>query len=217
MPARGTNKGRPDENGGLQQMTRIAIRVGHARVTIGLGLAGLVACLGAADAAAQESKTAPAPPTAAAAPVKLGCDAACTRQAVPAAIQACAPSIERQAPSDFEWMSRPAGTIFQQAEPPTGSDTVARFRGDSIRFLSPQGQWVRVTYECDYDTAAQTVRNVKVRLGRIDGKGANEGAAVRPGAGGNQAAAPATPAQPKRLRPGEPSEVEIRQVSPGAR
>lgn len=197
-------------------MTRIAIRVGHARVTI--GLAGLLACLGAADAAAQESKTVP-PPAATAAAVKLGCDAACTRQAVPAAIQACAPSIERQAPSDFEWMSRPAGTIFQQAEPPTGSDTVARFRGDSIRFLSPQGQWVRVTYECDYDTAAQTVRTVKVRLGRIDGKGANEGASVRPGAGGSQSAAPAsaTPAQPKRLRPAEPSEVEIRQVSPGGR
>lgn len=187
------------------------------RSMAGLGLAGLLACLCASGAAAEEPKSA-APP-AAAAPAKAGCDAVCTRQAVPAAIQACAPSIERQAPGDFEWMSRPAGTIFQQAEPSTSADPVARYRGDSIRFLSPQGQWVRVTYECDYDTAAQAVRDVKVRLGRIDGKGANEGASVRPGAGGGQAAAPAqaTPAQPKRLRPGEPSEVEIRQVFPGSR
>jgi len=193
---------------GAPGVPRIAAKTGSARRAAGLGL---LACLCAAGAAAQESRPA------AEATAKLGCDATCTRQAVPAAIQACAPSIERQAPSDFEWMSRPAGTIFQQAEPSAGADTVARFRGDSIRFLSPQGQWVRVTYECDYDTAAQSVRNVKVRLGRIDGKGANEGAAVRPAAGGSQAAAPAAPAQAKRLRPGEPSEVEIRQVSPGVR
>ncbi len=207
-------------------MTRIMGGRGVPRIAVPTGLAhsaaGLLACLCAAGAVAQEARPA-APPAAAATPAqaKPGCDAACIRQAVPAAIQACAPAIERQAPSDFEWMSRPAGTIFQQAEPPTGADAVARFRGDSIRFLSPQGQWVRVTYECDYDTAGQAVRNVKVRLGRIDGKGANEGAAARPGTAGGQAAAQAqaqaSPQQPKRLRPSEPSEVEIRQVSPGAR
>ena len=149
-------------------------------------------------------------------PLKVGCDAACTRQALPAAIQACVPGIERQAPTDFDWMQRPTGTIFQQAEPSTGSDPVAKFRGDSIRFLSPQGQWVRVTYECDYDAVAQTVRGVRVRLGRIDGKAANEGTPSRLSAAPNQVAAP-TPAQGRRPRPSEPNEVEIRQVSPASR
>ncbi len=200
---------------GGRGVSRIAVPTGLER-----GAASLLACLCAAGAVAQEARPA-APPVAAAtaAPVKPGCDAACTRQAVPAAILACAPAIERQAPGDFEWMNRPAGTIFQQAEPPTGTDAVARFRGDSIRFLSPQGQWVRVTYECDYDTAGQAVRNVKIRLGRIDGKGVNEGTSARPGLAGGQAAAPAqaTPPQPKRPQPSEPSAVEIRQVAPGTR
>ncbi|WP_096482795.1 hypothetical protein [Methylorubrum populi] len=151
---------------------------------------------------------------------KAGCDAACARQAIPAAVQACVPGIERQAPTDFEWMNRPTGTIFQEAEPPAGADTVVKFRGDSVRFLNPQGQWVRITYECDYDTAGRSVRGVKVRLGRIDGKGANTGAAALPagsaGAGRGQTGTAPPQAQVKRPRPSEPSEVEIRQVAPSA-
>jgi hypothetical protein len=133
------------------------------------------------------------------------------------------PGIERQAPTDFEWMNRPTGTIFQEAEPPAGTDTVVKFRGDSVRFLNPQGQWVRITYECDYDTAAKSVRGVKVRLGRIDGKGANTAAAALPAGSAGAGRAPATSTataspqtQVKRLRPSEPSDVEIRQVAPAA-
>lgn len=184
------------------------------------GLSGALACLGWAGlllsaASAQEAK--PAPGEAA----KVGCDANCTRQAIPAAIQACVPGIERQAPTDFEWMNRPTGTIFQEAEPPSGAETVVKYRGDSVRFLNPQGQWVRITYECEYDTAGKSVRGVKVRLGRIDGKGANTAAAALPAgsaATGRPSAATTSPpqAQVKRPRPGEPSEVEIRQVSPSA-
>jgi len=181
------------------------------RTLVGVGLAGL--CFSAATA--QDAK--PGPSEAA----RAGCDAACARQAIPAAVQACVPGIERQAPTDFEWMNRPTGTIFQEAEPPAGTDTVVKFRGDSVRFLNPQGQWVRITYECDYDTAAKSVRGVKVRLGRIDGKGANTAAAALPagsaGAGRAPAASTATASpqtQVKRLRPSEPSDVEIRQVAP---
>ncbi|KQQ25388.1 hypothetical protein ASF53_22175 [Methylobacterium sp. Leaf123] len=183
------------------------------RALVGVGLAGL--CL--STASAQDAK--PAPTEAA----KAGCDAACARQAIPAAVQACVPGIERQAPTDFEWMNRPTGTIFQEAEPPAGTDTVVRFRGDSVRFLNPQSQWVRITYECDYDTAAKSVRSVKVRLGRIDGKGATAAAAALPagsaGAGRSAAASTGTASpqtQVKRPRPAEPSEVEIRQVAPAA-
>ncbi|TFZ55817.1 hypothetical protein E4V01_21020 [Methylorubrum sp. Q1] len=181
------------------------------RALAGIGLAGL--CISAATA--QDAK--PGPNEAA----KAGCDANCARQAIPAAVQACVPGIERQAPTDFEWMNRPTGTIFQEAEPPAGADTVVKFRGDSVRFLNPQGQWVRITYECDYDAAAKSVRGVKVRLGRIDGKGASTAAAALPagsaGSGRASAASPSTASpqtQVKRPRPAEPSEVEIRQVAP---
>lgn len=190
-----------------------ASRAGLTRRTLAcVGCAGLFL----SAASAQEAKPAPAEAA------KAGCDANCARQAIPAAIQACVPGIERQAPTDFEWMSRPTGTIFQEAEPPSGTETVVKFRGDSVRFLNPQGQWVRITYECEYDTAAKSVRGVKVRIGRIDGKGANTAAAALPAGSTGAGRAPAattpqpTPAQVKRPRPGEPSEVEIRQVAPSA-
>lgn len=189
-----------------------ASRAGFSRVLACCGWAGLLL----SAASAQQANPAPTEPA------KAGCDANCARQAIPAAIQACVPGIERQAPTDFEWMNRPTGTIFQEAEPPSGTGSVVKYRGDSVRFLNPQGQWVRITYECDYDTAAKSVGGVKVRLGRIDGKGANAAAAALPaGSAGAGRAAPAAAASPpqtqvKRPRPSEPSEVEIRQVAPSA-
>ncbi|ACB78232.1 conserved hypothetical protein [Methylorubrum populi BJ001] len=202
-------------------MTRIVAGPAAHSAVAGVGLSCALACLGWAGlflsaASAQEAK--PAPGEAA----KAGCDANCARQAIPAAIQACVPGIERQAPTDFEWMNRPTGTIFQEAEPPSGAETVVKYRGDSVRFLNPQGQWVRITYECEYDTAGKSVRGVKVRLGRIDGKGANTAAAALPAGSSASAARPpaATTSPPqvqvKRPRPSEPSEVEIRQVAPSA-
>ncbi|AWV15510.1 hypothetical protein A3862_08265 [Methylobacterium sp. XJLW] len=143
------------------------------------------------------------------APAPAGCDATCVRANNEVASQICAPRIEAQAPTDFEWVSRPFAKIFQQAEAPEGAATVVRYRGDSIRFLSPAKEWVRVTYECGFDAANRSVAYVRVRLGRLD-----------------QADAPAQPPQqagrvgapvPRRLLPSEPSEVEIRQVNPRIR
>ncbi|MBB2961074.1 hypothetical protein [Methylobacterium sp. R2-1] len=164
---------------------------GFSRALACLGWVGL----GIVAASAQDAKpdAKPAPTEAA----KAGCDAACARQAIPAAVQACVPGVERQAPTDFEWMSRPTGSIFQEAEPPAGADTVVKYRGDSVRFLNPQGQWVRITYECDYDTAAKTVRGVKVRIGRIDGKGANTAAAALPAGAAGAARGQAATAPPQ--------------------
>lgn len=204
-------------------MTRIVAGRGAGRALSSSGWTRTLACigwlgLGLLTASAQDVKPDPKPGPADGA--KAGCDASCARQAIPAAVQACVPGIERQAPTDFEWMNRPTGSVFQEAEPPAGADTVVKFRGDSVRFLNPQGQWVRITYECDYDTAGRSVRGVKVRVGRIDGKGANTSAAALPagsGSAGRGQAAPAPPqAQVKRPRPSEPSEVEIRQVAPSA-
>lgn len=161
------------------------------------------------------------------APAAPGCDATCVRANNELASQICAPRIEAQAPTDFEWVSRPFAKIFQQAEAPEGGATVVRYRGDSIRFLSPAKEWVRVTYECGFDAAKRSVDYVRVRLGRLDKADAPAQPAqqVRPNAPApqpmapqaqQQAARPGT-APPRKLLPSEPSEIEVRQVNPRIR
>ncbi|QGY03801.1 hypothetical protein MMSR116_19300 [Methylobacterium mesophilicum SR1.6/6] len=131
--------------------------------------------------------------------------------------QLCAPKIEAEAPTDYEWVSRPFAKIFQQAEAPEGADAVVRYRGDSIRFLSPQKEWVRVTYECGFDAAKRSVSYVRVRLGRLDRPEAPEGQArtqAQPVPQAQQQARAAQQPAPKRVLPSEPNEIEIRQVKP---
>ncbi len=161
------------------------------------------------------------------APAPAGCDATCVRANNEVASQICAPRIEAQAPTDFEWVSRPFAKIFQQAEAPEGAATVVRYRGDSIRFLSPAKEWVRVTYECGFDAANRSVAYVRVRLGRLDQADtpAQPPQQVRANAPSPQPMAPQAQQQagrvgalvPRRLLPSEPSEVEIRQVNPRIR
>lgn len=161
------------------------------------------------------------------APAAPGCDATCVRANNELASQICAPRIEAQAPTDFEWVSRPFAKIFQQAEAPEGGATVVRYRGDSIRFLSPAKEWVRVTYECGFDAAKRSVDYVRVRLGRLDRADAPAQPAqqVRPNAPASQPMAPQAQQQaarpgtapPRKLLPSEPSEIEVRQVNPRIR
>ncbi|WP_158815646.1 hypothetical protein [Methylocapsa sp. S129] len=165
------------------------------------------------------------------------CDANCVRANAGKAADACAPRIEAEAPSDFEWLTRPTPGIFQQADPSSPSDSIVRFRGDSIRFITVDKSWMRVSYECAYDVGTQSVAFVHVRSGRLDQP--LTAAAAQPGTGGAPAsAAVATPApstahavmpQPATiaaaiaaaLRPkphvGEPSPVEIQQESANPR
>ncbi len=96
------------------------------------------------------------------------CDANCVRANAAKAADACAPRIESQAPSSFNWMSRPNAGIFQQADPSSPGDTIVRYRGDSIRFLTADKSWLRVSYECAYDVRAGVVQFVKVRSGSLD-------------------------------------------------
>lgn len=179
-----------------------------------------------AQAAPMQANTAN-PGTGQPAPAAPGCDATCVRANNELASQICAPRIEAQAPTDFEWVSRPFAKIFQQAEAPEGGATVVRYRGDSIRFLSPAKEWVRVTYECGFDAAKRSVEYVRVRLGRLDKADAPAQPAqqVRPNAPApqpmapqaqQQAARPGT-APPRKLLPSEPSEIEVRQVNPRIR
>ena len=176
----------------------------------------------------------PGPPPAAAAPAQPGqapaqgatpagapaCDDACVRQNSERIALACAPQIERQAPTDFDWILRPYPGIFQQAVKPDDQSPLVRYRGDSIRFLSPTKEWTRVTYECGMDPVTQQLKSVNVRLGRLDRPPppAPTAAAPRPGAQPQAAgqAAPPRPAAPQVVRraPAEGAPTEVRQVDP---
>jgi hypothetical protein len=174
----------------------------------------------------------PAPQTTPAAPSSNlpKCDATCVRANAEKAAALCARRIEAQAPDDFEWITRPFTGIFQQAEPSTGAESIATYRGDSIRFMSPGKEWVRVSYECAFDVEQAVVSAVRVRRGRLDKPISGQAVGNPPPARTSQqplASAPlaaailnaarqgaagqsATAARPAKV--GEPSAVGISQV-----
>jgi hypothetical protein len=186
-----------------------------------------VVLLGATVAYAQQSSAPIATPSGVQSAAQVGqaapprCDANCVRANAAKASEACAPGIEAQAPSDFDWIARPNPGIFQEADPSSPADSVVRFRGDSVRFMTDQKSWVRVTYECGYDVDAQKVTYVNVRAGRLD----QPLAAVPPQtakAASTTIAAPTAsqaPAAPRPPRPhvGEPSLIEIQQQAANPR
>lgn len=150
------------------------------------------------------------------------CDVTCIRNNSDRAARSCAPRIEAQAPIDFEWINRPFGNIFQEAEPSSESPTAVRYRGDSIRFLSPQREWTRVSYECVFDVTQNRIASVSVRLGRLNAPpaapqaasaSAGHGHALPSRPSAKQSSSAATPVRTK-VRPGEPSPIEILQVRP---
>lgn len=95
------------------------------------------------------------------------CDADCVRANMDRAAQACARRIEAEAPIDFEWINRPFGAIFQEADPSSAQNSIVVYRGDTIRFLSPQNEWIRVAYQCAFDVAARRVADLRIRPGRL--------------------------------------------------
>ena len=151
------------------------------------------------------------------------CDAGCVRSSAERASQVCAPRIENEAPFDFEWLTRPYGGIFQEADPPAAGGMIVRYKGDSIRFMNPQREWVRITYECSFNAATQRVEGVVVRLGRLNGRGlppATGNAGRVAATGPQQVSPPPIPAAPpvkRKPKPGEPSSIEILQVNPSGR
>jgi hypothetical protein len=157
------------------------------------------------------------------------------------AVLACAPVIEAQSPTDFDWLNRPVPGIFQQAEQPPAQNFVVRYRGDSIRFQTQQKDWARMSYECGYDVEAKRVAFVNMHPGRLQlPQGAVTASVVLPGPPpGNapprnvgqmsalqgralpQGVAPQPiPPQPSRKPPprvGEPSPIRIEQQAPRVR
>jgi hypothetical protein len=100
-------------------------------------------------------------------PAATLCDADCIRSNSETAAQMCARPIEAQAPIDFEWVSRPYASFFQEADPPEGQSSVVIYRGDSIRFVTPKKEWIRMTFECAYDATAKKLVGVRLKPGRI--------------------------------------------------
>lgn len=185
--------------------------------------------LGTTAAYAQQSSPPIATPNGVQSAAQVGqaapprCDVNCVRSNAQKASEVCAPRIEAQAPSDFDWLTRPSPGIFQQAEASTPADAVVRFRGDSIRFMDAQKTWVRFTYDCGYDVDSQTVTYVNVRAGRLDQPAAtlSQTANTTPPASTTAPTAAAAPAAAQqaaaasrpRPRVWEPSPIEIQQQS----
>jgi hypothetical protein len=94
------------------------------------------------------------------------CDDLCVRRNADAAAQACVGLIEAQAPVDYDWLSRPFGGMFTQAEKP-GKDGIIRYRGDAIRVLTAQNQWIRHSYECAWDPVKHKIVEARLRPGRL--------------------------------------------------
>ena len=202
-------------------------RVGPIVLAVALSAFGLVAAQ-AVESAAPPKAEAPkteAPPPAPATPGEnkpASCDAGCVRASADRASQVCAPRIENEAPFDFEWLTRPYGGIFQEADPPAAGGMIVRYKGDSIRFMNPQREWVRITYECAFNAASQRVEGVVVRLGRLNGRGlppaGNAGRVAGPGPQPGGPPIPVAPPPAKRKpKAGEPSSIEILQVNPTGR
>lgn len=160
------------------------------------------------------------------------CDAACIRTNMDRAVPACTPQIEAQAPLDFDWLHRPVPGIFQSAEQPAPDDPVVRYRGDLIRFQTPQKDWERMSYECGFDTRAGRVVSLQMHPGRLPTqRDAVTASVILPGSRPQplqarlmpEAAAPQAapaPAQVRRKpapRVGEPSPIEIEQQAPRVR
>lgn len=159
-----------------------------------------------------------APPPAA--PAAEACDDLCVRRAADYAAQACVPLIEAKAAIDFDWLSRPFGGMFTQAEKPRG-DGIIRYRGDFIRILT-QNQWLRYAYECAFDPVARRIVSVELRPGRLvppaavaqaAGAVVGQPAPQKPVQAKGAQAQPAAAAKPKPRRHfGEPSPVSIAQA-----
>ncbi|WP_131114545.1 hypothetical protein [Lichenihabitans psoromatis] len=198
--------------------------------------------VGAMDATAPIAPPAQTDTRPATAPAS-GCDAACVRLNTDHAAQLCAPLIEAQSPTDFDWLNRPVPGIFQQAEPPEGRDFTVRYRGDVIRFQTPDRDWIRMSYECAYNVETRKVMFLNLRPGRLAAQKtsvvvatilplpvhvqpvpqimAQQQTAPMPGTHGSQLPTQRfVQQQPaKRLPPavGEPSPIEIQQQMPRVR
>ena len=167
-----------------------------------------------------------------------GCDAACVRANTDRAVLACAPVIEAQSPTDFDWLTRPVPGIFQQAEQPPAQNFVVRYRGDSIRFQTQQKDWARMSYECGYDVEAKRVAFINMHPGRLQlPPSAATASVVLPGGppgnppmrNGRQMSAlqgrvlpqggppQSMPSRKPPPRVGEPSPIQIEQQAPRVR
>jgi hypothetical protein len=140
------------------------------------------------------------------------CDNACVRRDADFAAQACVPLIEAKAAIDYDWLSRPFGGMFTQAEGP-GADGIIRYRGDSIRILT-NNQWLRYAYECAFDPVARKLVSVQLRPGRlVPPVAVAQAAGAKVGLPAPQKAPHRAAAKPRTRRHfGEPSPVFVTQA-----
>ena len=64
----------------------------------------------------------------------------------------------------FRWTETKLEERFTQKRS-TGNPNVTTYLGDAIEFLDEDGTWIRATYECDYDAAAEEIVDVRTAPG----------------------------------------------------
>ena len=164
-----------------------------------------IVCVCVATAGGALSQTAPSPGQAsapAAPPPQMApmCDGPCVQANMDRAAKACARPIEAQSPTDFEWLTRPFMGIFLEADKSSPQNAIVAYRGKSIRFQTTQKEWIRVVYQCEYDTAAQKVVAVRVRPGRLDRPPPARLSAAQPGKPATSGAQPPVRRRSRRHR-----------------
>ena len=177
---------------------------------------------------AQDGPSSPPSPAA----TTNACNAECVRANMEKAARACARPIEAQAPIDYEWVTRPFAGLFDEADPSAADSSVVRYRGDSIRFMTAQNTWIRISYECAFDVSSGRVTKLDLKPGRV-GRPLKQSASQAPAGAGTPKiradllakaiAKAARQANKQHHRPskvvrmGEPSTVEVEQIRrPGA-
>ena len=79
----------------------------------------------------------------------------------------CIPFIERLAKNNFDWIDRwyePKLTHFRWKDK---KRKLVTYFGDKIKYQNGFGAWIISIYECDFDTTAQIVTDVRAYPGRL--------------------------------------------------
>lgn len=79
----------------------------------------------------------------------------------------CPEYVERLAKNNHEWTNGWLSPKFTRWKWKDQSKRQVTFLGDKIKFQNGFGAWVVHIYECDFDTATQTVLGVRARPGRL--------------------------------------------------
>jgi hypothetical protein len=127
--------------------------------------------LAAAEAKRKSDELAPQPTAEALAREEARCarDLHCLgARYLPDATVACTSVVERLAKKNFEWFDEWDKPKFSNYRWKNRECAVISYLGDKIKFQNDFGAWIPSVYECDFDTKANSVVDVRVNGGEIE-------------------------------------------------